>query len=43
MARIIDDRFKLWLNQPSMPVHVPYSLGKAAETALKQLQRLFPD
>jgi hypothetical protein len=42
MARIIDDRFKPWLNQPSMPSHVPYSLDEATETALEQLQRHFP-
>lgn len=42
VARTLDDRFKPWFNQPTAPSSVPYSLGEAEETALQQLQRLFP-
>jgi hypothetical protein len=41
-ARIIDGQFKPWYNQPAAPPGVPYSLKKAEEAALEQLQRLFP-
>jgi hypothetical protein len=42
VARIIDDRFKHWFNQPDVPSKAPYSLGEAEETALRQLQQLLP-
>ncbi len=42
VARIIDKQFKPWYHQPMSPAQVPYSLEEAEETALKQLQRMFP-
>jgi hypothetical protein len=42
VARTLDDRFRPWFHQPSEPRLAPYSLKEAEESALKQLQRLFP-
>ncbi len=42
VARIVDRQFQPWYHQPGSPPRAPYALQEAADTALAQLQRLFP-